>query len=98
MARNRLVHDSVRSEAPHLLKQILKCHREHTTARSNLPLLRKKVPVNCFISGEIQRMTFDLAIRPQFAMCATVLFHPTGAISRAWTNLFTCYGPSDWRS
>lgn len=80
MARNRLVHCSARMDPPSLKKQILKYHREHVSAWPNLPLLIKKVPANCVIKGEFHRMTFNVAIRPQFAMCAAVLFHPNGDI------------------
>lgn len=93
MARNRLVHDSVRLDPPVLLQQILKCYREHASAWSNLPMLRKKFPVQCLCSGEIRRMTFDVAIRPQFTTCAAVLFHPTGDIPRAWTNILPAMDP-----
>lgn len=86
MARNRPFHDNQRVSPPILLEQILKCQHEHISAWRPLPSLRKKLPVPGCLHGNFHRLTFDVAIRPQFSMGAVVLFHSDGGLLRGWTK------------
>lgn len=51
------------------------------------------MPAHCVVSGDFSRMTFSMAIHPNFAMCAAILFLPNGLIDRAWTHYLTVTDP-----
>ncbi|KAB1212921.1 hypothetical protein CJ030_MR5G010221 [Morella rubra] len=86
MARNKLLHEHLRSEPLALLQQILHTQQEHLAAWCTSLRLLHSIPCKSFLLGKYHRMTFDIAVCPSFSMCVAILFHLNGDILHAWTQ------------